>query len=205
MVWFRPRFNLMAAVFYLLVAGLFPLGFATTAQLPHMAGGVLTTCQALACFLAQSDPWGDDYRSGRLDLWLSQSASPWALVLQRALSAGAGEGAPMVGATALLAILYDVPPNQWTHAMLVSALTFCGLLSASHGLGSWLLGSRGSPYRMALLLGPLVAPVLIVSAQAMVQPTNTTLLWCLAGLVGGMAGPMAALACWGLRHAAAQR
>ena len=156
-------------VFFVIVVSLFPLGVgADPALLRTMAPGVVWVAALLSSMLSLGRLFADDHQDGTLEQLLL-SATPLPLLVLAKLGAHwLTSGLLLASISPLLALQFDLSPA----AIGVLALTLLlgtPLLSLIGGIGAALtVGVRGAGVLLTLLVLPLVMPVLIFGAGAVV-------------------------------------
>lgn len=195
---FRRRSDVLTTlVFFVIVATLFPFGVGPEVGLLRAMGpGILWVATLLASMLALARLFALDYADGTLEQMLL-SAEPLAVIVIGKIAAHwLVSGLPLVVLTPLLAVQYDLPPEQI--GILVASLVIgTPILSLIGAIGAALtLGVRGGGALVALLVLPLYIPVLIfgagaVGAEASGIGGSANLL-----LLGGLLAGAAALAPW---------
>jgi heme exporter protein B len=158
---------LLPLVFFIVAASLFPLGVGPEPQmLRTMAPGVVWVCALLAALLSLGGLYGPDYADGSLEQMLLSPQSLPALALAKAIAHWVINGLPLVIASPLLALLFDVRTPELLTLML-SLLLGTPVLSLLGGVGAALtLGLRSGGMLIVLLVLPLAIPVLIFGAGA---------------------------------------
>lgn len=154
-------------VFFLIVVTLFPLALgAEPALLSRLAPGVLWVAALLAMLLAQESVFRGDYEDGSLEQ-LALSPQPlWLLVLAKVAAHWLLTGLPLLLLAPVAAEALYLPREAL--GTLVAALALgTSLLSLLGAIGAALtVGVRGAAVLLALLVLPLVTPVLIFGAGA---------------------------------------
>jgi heme exporter protein B len=156
-----------AAVFFVIVTSLFPLAIGPEPQmLQRMGPGVVWVAALLAAMLGMPRLFADDAADGTLEQLLL-SATPLALlVLAKVAAHWLLSGLLLVAVSPVLALQYGLPADQ-IGMLMVSLLLGTPVLSLIGAIGSALtVGVRGAAVLLALLVLPLVTPVLIFGAGA---------------------------------------
>ncbi len=156
-----------AAVFFVIVASLFPLAIGPEPQLlQRMGPGVVWVAALLAAMLGMPRMFADDAGDGTLEQLLL-SATPLALlVLAKVAAHWLLSGLLLVLVSPLLALQYGLPGEQ-IGVLMLSLLIGSPVLSLIGAIGSALtVGVRGAAVLLALLVLPLTTPVLIFGAGA---------------------------------------
>jgi heme exporter protein B len=163
----RKRRRARRAVFFVIVASLFPLGHRPEPQLlQRMGPGVVWVAALLAAMLGMPRLFADDRPTAR---WSSCCCRPrrwpcWCWPRWR--RTGCVSGLLLVAVSPVLALQYGLPADQ-IGMLMVSLLLGTPVLSLIGAIGSALtVGVRGAAVLLALLVLPLVTPVLIFGAGA---------------------------------------
>ena len=162
-----------AAVFFVIVASLFPLAIGPEPQLlQRMGPGVVWVAALLAAMLGMPRMFADDAADGTLEQLLLSSTPLALLVLAKVAAHWLLSGLLLVVVSPLLALQYGLPADQIGMLML-SLLIGTPVLSLIGAIGSALtVGVRGAAVLLALLVLPLVTPVLIFGAGAVEAAGN---------------------------------
>jgi heme exporter protein B len=153
--------------FFVVAAGLFPLGVGPEPQmLRQIAPGVVWVCALLAAMLSVTQLFAADHQDGSLEQMLLSPASPVALVAGKVLAHWLTSGLPLVLVAPLLGVLFDMHPRSI--AVLVATLVVgTPILSLLGAVGAALtLGLRSGAALLFLLVLPLTVPTLIFGAGA---------------------------------------
>lgn len=156
-----------AAVFFVIVTSLFPLAIGPEPQLlQRMGPGVVWVAALLAAMLGMPRMFADDAADGTLEQLLLSSTPLALLVLAKVAAHWLLSGLLLVAVSPVLALQYGLPADQIGMLML-SLLIGTPVLSLIGAIGSALtVGVRGAAVLLALLVLPLVTPVLIFGAGA---------------------------------------
>lgn len=157
----------LVVAFYVLAVTLFPLGVGPEpALLARVAPGVLWVGALLAALLSLDRLFADDHADGTLELLALSPAPLWLLVGAKILAHWIATGLPLVALSVPLALMLGLP-GEALPAALLSLLLGTPCLSAVGAIGAALiLGARRGQALVALLVLPLVLPVLIFGAGA---------------------------------------
>lgn len=160
---------LLPLVFFIVAASLFPLGVGPEPQtLRTIAPGVVWVCALLASLLSLGSLYGSDYADGSLEQMLLSGQSLAGLTLAKAAAHWSINGLPLVLASPILGLLFDLPGGQLA-TLVFSLLLGTPVLSLLGGVGAALtLGLRSGGMLIVLLVLPLAVPVLIFGAGAVV-------------------------------------
>jgi heme exporter protein B len=156
-----------AALFFVIVVSLFPLGVGPEPQLLRtMAAGVVWVAALLASMLSLTRLFADDHHDGTLEQMLLSPTPLPLLVLSKLAAHWLTSGLLLALISPLLALQFDLSPRAT--AVLVGSLVLgTPLLSLIGGIGAALtVGVRGAGVLLSLLVLPLVVPVLIFGAGA---------------------------------------
>lgn len=158
---------IMAVVFFVLAAVLFPFGVGTDpAMLPRIGGGIIWVVALLAAMLSLERMFAADHEDGSLDLLYLSPAGLGTLALAKAFAHWLTTGLLLLIAAPVLALLYNVPASAFG-ALAASMLLGTPVLSLVGSIGAALtLGARRGGVLLALLILPLYIPVLIFGAGA---------------------------------------
>jgi heme exporter protein B len=166
----RRRADATAAlIFFVIVVSLFPLGVGPEPNLLRtMAPGVVWVAALLASMLSLGRLFADDHQDGTLEqLLLAPSPLP-ALVLAKMAAHWLSSGLLLALISPVLALQFDLSQRA-IGVLVVSLLLGTPLLSLIGGIGAALtVGVRGAGVLLSLLVLPLVVPVLIFGAGAVV-------------------------------------
>lgn len=163
----RPADTLSVLVFYVLAASLFPLGVGPDpALLGRMAAGVLWVVALLAAMLSLERLFAGDLEDGSLELQVLAPLPLPVSALARMLAHWLTTGVPLLAATPAVAVLLGLGGGGWWTLLAAMALGSAAV-SLVGALGAALvLGARRSGALLALLVLPLLVPVLVFGAAA---------------------------------------
>jgi heme exporter protein B len=153
--------------FFIVAAGLFPLGVGPEAQtLRQIAPGVVWVCALLAAMLSVTQMFASDHADGSLEQMLLAPQPLVAVVVGKVLAHWLTTGLPLVAAAPLLGVLFGMEPVAIA-TMAVGLLIGTPVLSLLGALGAALtLGLRSGGALVFLLVLPLTIPTLIFGAGA---------------------------------------
>ncbi len=164
----RQRGELATVVlFFVLVAALFPFAVGPKPELlARLAPGILWVTALLAVLLSLERLFLADHEDGSLDL-IALSPLPLPLaVLAKATAHWLTTGLPVILATPILALLYNLPGGA-LGVLLLTLLLGTPSLSLIGAIGAALtLGARRGGVLIPLLVLPLYIPVLIFGVAA---------------------------------------
>ena len=153
--------------FFVVAAGLFPLGVGPEPQtLRTIAPGVVWVCALLAAMLSVTQMFASDHADGSLEQMLLAPQPLLLLVLGKVLAHWLATGLPLVLATPVLGLLFDMraPAIATLTATLLVGTPVLSLLGA---LGAALtLGLRSGAALVFLIVLPLTIPTLIFGTGA---------------------------------------
>jgi heme exporter protein B len=169
----RPAELANPLVFFLLVVSLFPFAVSPEASdLAKIAPGVLWVAALFANMLTLELFYRGDFEDGSLEQLLLVSRSPALVALSKAVAQWLLCGFPLLLLSPVLAVTLALPVDAWP-ALLASLLlgtpVFC--LIGSVGM-SLTVGLRRGAILLALLVLPLLIPVLIFGASAVTAATQ---------------------------------
>ncbi len=153
--------------FFIVAAGLFPLGVGPEPQtLRTIAPGVVWVCALLAAMLSVTQMFASDHADGSLEQMLLAPQPLVAIVAGKVFAHWLATGLPLVLAAPLLGVLFDmsVPAIITLAATLLIGTPVLSLLGA---VGAALtLGLRSGGALVFLLVLPLTIPTLIFGTGA---------------------------------------
>ena len=156
-------------MFFVIVVSLFPLGVGPEPRLLRtMAPGVAWVAALLASMLSLARLFTDDHHDGTLEQLLLGATPLPLLVLAKMAAHWLTTGLPLALISPLLALQFGLAPDA-IFVLSASLLLGTPLLSLVGGIGAALtVGVRGAGVLLSLLVLPLVVPVLIFGAGAVV-------------------------------------
>ena len=159
--------TVLAVLFFLLAAALFPFGLGIDPGLLVKVGpGVVWVTALLAALLSLERMFQSDYEDGGLELLVLAPAPLELLVLAKVAAHWLTTGLPLMVATPIVAVLYHL---DWPMVAVLEVGLLIGtpVLSLIGALGAALiLGARRGGALLILLVAPLALPVLIFGAGA---------------------------------------
>jgi heme exporter protein B len=167
LAWRRRSDVLTSALFFVIVASLFPLGIGPEPQLLRAIGpGVVWVAALLASMLALSRLFAADYADGTLEQMLIGATPLSVIVIAKVIAHWLAANVPLVLIAPLLGLQFGLPADALAVLALALALGTPSL-SLIGAIGAALtLGLRGGGVLLALLVLPLYAPVLILGSLA---------------------------------------
>ncbi len=153
--------------FFVISAGLFPIGVGPEPQTLRQIGpGVVWVCALLAAMLSVTQMFATDYADGSLEQMVLAAPPLVAIVGGKVLAHWLTSGVPLVLASPLIGILFDL--NRDAIATLAATLLLgTPILSLLGAVGAALtLGLRSGAALVFLLVLPLTVPALIFGTGA---------------------------------------
>lgn len=171
--WKRPGDILNPLFFFAMVSSLFPLAIGPDAeQLQAIGPGVTWVAALLASLLALNSLFLNDYEDGSLEqLVLSPQPLPL-MVLAKTASHWLVTGLPLVLASPIVALTYQMP-TEVIKVMMITLLPGTISLSLLGSIGAALtVGLNRGNALLSLLILPLAMPVLIFGARTVSLAAN---------------------------------
>lgn len=167
LAWRQRGDVLVGLMFFVLVATLFPLAVSPDPQwLQKIGPGVLWVAALLANLLALPRLFQADWLDGSLEQLLLAPQPDSLMVAGKLLAHWLGNSLPLALAAPVLAIQYGLPAEQCL-MLVLSLLLGTPVITCLGGIGAALtLGLRQGEILLALLVLPLLAPVLIFGSGA---------------------------------------
>ena len=159
--------SLIAVVFFVIAATLFPLGVGPELNLlERIAPGVLWVCALLATMLSLGRLFQDDYDDGSLEL-ITLGVMPLELVvLAKTLAHWLTTGVPLIIASPVIAVLLNMSTDGFV-VLIISLALGTPILSLIGSVGAALtVGLRRGGVLISLLVLPLYVPILIFGVGA---------------------------------------
>ncbi len=155
----------MAVVFFILAATLFPFGVGPDPEvLPRIGGGVIWVVALLAAMLSLERLFSADYEDGSLEQFALSPLPLGMVALAKVIAHWLTTGILLLVAAPVLAIFYNLPGPAFV-PLIVSMLLGTPILSLVGAIGAALtLGARRSGVLISLLVLPIYIPVLIFGA-----------------------------------------
>ncbi len=162
--------------FFIVAAGLFPLGVGPEPQmLRQIAPGIVWVCALLAAMLSVTQMFASDFADGSLEQMLLSPQPLTLLVLGKVAAHWLTTGLPLVLAAPLFGVLFDLrgPAIATLTASLLLGTPVLSLLGA---VGAALtLGLRSGAALVFLLVLPLTIPTLIFGTGAVAAARRISL------------------------------
>lgn len=168
--WRRKSGIYQPLVFQLLIVTLFPLGLgAGSKTLATIAPAVVWILALLGVLITLEHIFKDDYEDGSLAVYVRSDLSLPLAVLFKALAHWLSTGLPAVLFAPVVALLLHLPEHAYGVLML-SLLLATPIFSLLGTVGSALtLNLRSGGMLLSVLVMPLLAPVLIFGAGAVLE------------------------------------
>ncbi len=159
--------SLVAVVFFVIAAALFPLGVGPeSALLERIAPGVLWVCALLATMLSLDRMFQEDYDDGSLEVIALGPLPLELVVLAKVLAHWLTTGLPLMIAAPVLAILLNMSTAGFA-VLMISLLLGTPILSLIGSVGAALtVGLKRGGVLISLMVLPLYVPVLIFAVGA---------------------------------------
>jgi heme exporter protein B len=168
LAWRRRSDVATAALFFIIVVTLFPLGLGPEPELlRRIAPGVVWVAALLASILSLNRMFSSDLVDGVLEQMLISPMPLPLIVLARVFAHWVISGVPLIAIAPLLALQLGLAPDLLV--VLVGSLALgTPILSLIGAIGAALtLDLRGGGVLLALLVLPLYVPVLIIGSGAL--------------------------------------
>jgi heme exporter protein B len=153
--------------FFIIAAGLFPLGVGPEPQTLRQIGpGVVWVCALLAALLSVTQMFAGDHQDGSLEQMLLSPRPLIGIVLGKVLAHWLSSGLPLVLLAPLLGLMFELSGPAIV-TLVQTLLLGTPVLSLLGAIGAALtLGLRGGAALLFLLLLPLTVPALIFGSSA---------------------------------------
>ena len=153
--------------FFIVAAGLFPLGVGPEPQtLRTIAPGIVWVCALLAAMLSVTQMFASDHIDGSLEQMLLAPQPLVLVVVGKVFAHWLTTGLPLVLASPLLGVLFDMSPPAIA-TLAATLLVGTPVLSMLGAVGAALtLGLRSGGALVFLLVLPLTVPTLIFGTGA---------------------------------------
>lgn len=153
--------------FFIVAAGLFPIGVSPEPQvLQQIAPGVVWVCALLAAMLSVTQMFAADHQDGSLEQMLLAPQPLLLVTLGKVLAHWLCTGLPLVIAAPLIGVMFDMTAAAIAMLML-TLLLGTPILSLLGAVGAALtLGLRSGAALVFLLVLPLTIPALIFGTGA---------------------------------------
>ena len=153
--------------FFTVAVSLFPLGVGPEPQiLRQIAPGVVWVAALLAAMLSVTQLYAADHADGSLEQMMLVPGARLSIALAKAVSHWLVTGLPLVVASPVFGLLFDMSPEAIA-ALIAGLLLGTPVLSLLGGLGAALtIGLRSGAVLLILIIVPLCIPVIIFGAGA---------------------------------------
>lgn len=153
--------------FFIVAAGLFPIGVSPEAQmLRTIAPGVVWVCALLAAMLSVTQMFASDHADGSLEQMLLARDPLVSLVVGKVFAQWLQTGVPLVLTAPLIGLLFSMPSDS-IGMLTLTLLLGTPILSLLGAVGAALtLGLRSGAALVFLLVLPLTIPTLIFGTGA---------------------------------------
>ena len=179
LVAWRKKSNLyQPLVFQLLIVTMFPLGLGAGAQtLSKIAPAVVWILALLSTLITLENIFKDDYEDGSLDVYVLSGMSLPLAALSKASAHWITTGIPVVLFAPVIGMLLHLPGHAYAILML-SLLLATPIFSLLGTVGSALIMNiKNGGMLLSVLVMPLLAPVLIFGAGAVLETTLGNTAW----------------------------
>ncbi len=173
LVSWRKKANIyQPLVFQLLIVTMFPLGLGAGAQtLAKIAPAVVWILALLSTLITLENIFKDDYEDGSLDVYALSGMSLSLAALSKAAAHWLTTGIPVVLFAPVIGVLMHLPGHSYGVLML-SLLLATPIFSLLGTVGSALIMNiKNGGMLLSVLVMPLLAPVLIFGAGAVLETT----------------------------------
>ena len=167
MAWRRSSDIFSVVMFFVLAVVLFPLGVGPELDtLRKMAPGIIWVAALLAAMLSLDQLFQSDADDGSLDLLLLAPIPLETIVIAKCCAHWMVTGLPLILVAPILGILLNLPLSGFA-VMIITLVISTPTISLLGSVGAALtIGARRGGVLVALLILPLLTPILIMSANA---------------------------------------
>ena len=167
MAWRRSSDIFSVVMFFVLAVVLFPLGVGPELDtLRKIAAGIIWVAALLAAMLALDQLLQSDADDGSLDLLLLAPIPLETIVIAKCCAHWMVTGLPLILVAPILGILLNLPLSGFA-VMIITLVISTPTISLLGSVGAALtIGARRGGVLVALLILPLLTPILIMSANA---------------------------------------
>ena len=167
MAWRRSSDIFSVVMFFVLAVVLFPLGVGPELDtLRKIAPGIIWVAALLAAMLSLDQLFQSDADDGSLDLLVLAPIPLETIVIAKCCAHWMVTGLPLILVTPILGILLNLPLSGFA-VMMVTLIISTPTISLLGSVGAALtIGARRGGVLVALLILPLLTPILIMSANA---------------------------------------
>ena len=167
MAWRRSSDIFSVVMFFVLAVVLFPLGVGPELDtLRKIAPGIIWVAALLAAMLSLDQLFQSDADDGSLDLLLLAPIPLETIVIAKCCAHWMVTGLPLILVAPILGILLNLPLSGLA-VMMITLVISTPTISLLGSVGAALtIGARRGGVLVALLILPLLTPILIMSANA---------------------------------------
>ena len=167
MAWRRSSDIFSVVMFFVLAVVLFPLGVGPALDtLRKIAPGIIWVAALLAAMLSLDQLFQSDADDGSLDLLLLAPIPLETIVIAKCCAHWMVTGLPLILVAPILGILLNLPLSGFA-VMIITLVISTPTISLLGSVGAALtIGARRGGVLVALLILPLLTPILIMSANA---------------------------------------
>ena len=167
MAWRRSSDIFSVVMFFILAVVLFPLGVGPELDtLRKIAPGIIWVAALLAAMLSLDQLFQSDADDGSLDLLLLAPIPLETIVIAKCCAHWMVTGLPLILVAPILGILLNLPLSGFA-VMIITLVISTPTISLLGSVGAALtIGARRGGVLVALLILPLLTPILIMSANA---------------------------------------
>ena len=167
MAWRRSSDIFSVVMFFVLAVVLFPLGVGPELDtLRKIARGIIWVAALLAAMLSLDQLFQADADDGSLDLLLLAPIPLETIVIAKCCAHWMVTGLPLILVAPILGILLNLPLSGFA-VMIITLVISTPTISLLGSVGAALtIGARRGGVLVALLILPLLTPILIMSANA---------------------------------------
>ena len=167
MAWRRSSDIFSVVMFFVLAVVLFPLGVGPELDtLRKIAPGIIWVAALLAAMLSLDQLFQSDADDGSLDLLLLAPIPLETIVIAKCCAHWMVTGLPLIVVAPILGILLNLPLSGFA-VMIITLVISTPTISLLGSVGAALtIGARRGGVLVALLILPLLTPILIMSANA---------------------------------------
>ena len=167
MAWRRSSDIFSVVMFFVLAVVLFPLGVGPELDtLRKIAPGIIWVAALLAAMLSLDQLFQSDADDGSLDLLLLAPIPLETIVIAKCCAHWMVTGLPLILVAPILGILLNFPLSGFA-VMIITLVISTPTISLLGSVGAALtIGARRGGVLVALLILPLLTPILIISANA---------------------------------------
>ena len=165
--WHRLSDVFSVVMFFVLAVVLFPLGVGPGLEtLRQIAPGIIWVAALLAAMLSLDQVFQVDADDGSLDLLILAPIPLETIVVAKCLAHWMVTGLPLILAAPILGVLLNLPYHGLA-VMIITLFVATPTISLLGSVGAALtIGARRGGVLVALLILPLLTPILIMSANA---------------------------------------